>query len=81
MRSIHCRAIGLVDLGFDQVGEHVEQRLRQIVRRRRGRALAQLFDHRVQLIELPGDLVAEVIAILAAIIDFQMRLRDRYRRA
>ena len=48
-----------VDLGFDQVGEHVEQRLRQVVLRRERRLAAELLDHRLQPIELPGDLVVE----------------------
>ena len=79
MRSIHSRAIDSSTSASIRSVKTSKQRFRQVVRRRRRGPLAQLLDHGVQLVELTGDLVAEVVAVLAAVVDFEVGLRDRGR--
>jgi hypothetical protein len=66
-----------IDLRFNHVGEHLEHRLGHVVRRRRARALAKLFHHRLQFIKLPRHLLPKIVAIASAVICFQVR---RWRR-
>ena len=54
----------LADAGFDQIGEHSEQRTGQFARSGALRAAAEIFDHRMQIAEPAFQFVAECAARL-----------------